>query len=80
MREQTQLEVSDGKLLYTWSYVVGDVCYVGICYGFESLRREVFLSEDLLEYYWAEKNELNDYGHPMNEKVIGDFLDYAGKD
>ena len=79
VREQTQLEVADGKLLYTWSYVVGETCYVGICYGFECINREVFLSEDLIEYYWAEKCELNDSEHPMNERVLLDFLNSGKK-
>lgn len=74
VREQTQLEVSDGKLLYTWTYVVGDICNIGICIGFESNNRVVFISEDLLEYYWSSKDELNDSDHPMNERVVEDVL------
>ena len=78
VREQTQIEVSDAKLLYTWSYTVGDVCYVGICFGFNCVNREVFLSEELIEYYWADRRELNDSEHPMNEKVILDVLANSG--
>ncbi len=74
VREQTQLEVSDGKPLYTWSYVMGDVCYIGICIGFTSANREVFMSEELLDYYWANSFELNDSEHPMNESVLKDVL------
>lgn len=72
VRDQTQLEVSHGKLIYTWSYTVGDICYVGICYSFESVHKDVFLSEELLDYRWATKEELSDY--PMNDRVRNDMF------
>jgi len=74
VREQTQLEVSEGKLLYTWSYVVGEVCYVGICIGFDSQNPVVIMSEECLDYYWATVDELNDHEHPMNDNVLKDVL------
>jgi len=72
VREQTQLEVTNGSPYYTWSYVVGDTCYVGICYLFETLSGEVLISEELVDYAWVEKQHLNEYN--MDEKVRKDVL------
>lgn len=70
VREQTQLEVNNGIPYYTWSYTVGDICYVGICYLFETMEKEVFISEDLVDYAWVEKARLDEYN--MDEKVRRD--------
>lgn len=70
--EQTQLVVTNGTPYYTWSYVVGDTCYVGICYLFETMAKEVFISEELVDYAWVEKHRLNEYH--MDEKVRKDVL------
>ncbi len=72
VREQTQLEVGAGRFLYPWSYVVGDVCYVGICYLFETAQTEVFLSEELLEACWELPEKLNEY--TMNKNVLCDIM------
>ncbi len=74
VREKTQLEVAKGTLLYTWSYVVGETCYVGICICFEKFSGEVLISEDLLDHAFIEKSEMNDEAHPMNAKVIEDIF------
>ena len=70
VEEQTQLTVTNGTPYYTWSYIVGDTCYVGICYLFETMENEVFISEDLVDYAWVEKDHLDDYN--MDEKVRRD--------
>ena len=72
VREQTQLEVNNGTPYYTWSYIVGDICYVGICYLFETMETEVFISEDLVDYAWVEKDHLKEYN--MDENVRRDVL------
>lgn len=72
VQEQTQLVVTNGIPYYTWSYIVGDTCYVGICYLFETMANEVFISEDLVDYAWVEKHLLNEYN--MDEKVRKDVL------
>ncbi len=72
VQEQTQMVVTNGAPYYTWSYIVGDVCYVGICYLFESMTNEVFISEDLVDYAWVEKERLNEYN--MDARVLHDVL------
>ena len=72
VQEQTQMVVTNGTPYYTWSYIVGDVCYVGICYLFESMTNEVFISEDLVDYAWVEKERLNEYN--MDARVLRDVL------
>lgn len=74
VREQTQLEVSEGSTLYTWSYVMGDTCFVGICIGFNSTHSDIFISEELQDYAWVSKEELNSPEHPMNARVVQDVL------
>ncbi len=72
VQEQTQLVVTNGTPYYTWSYIVGDTCYVGICYLFETMANEVFISEELVDYAWVEKSRLEEYN--MDEKVRKDVL------
>lgn len=72
VQEQTQLVVANGTPYYTWSYIVGDTCNVGICYLFEVTSGEVFLSEELADYEWVEKSRLGEY--KMDENVRRDVL------
>ena len=64
VQEQTQLTVTNGTPYYTWSYVVGDTCYVGICYLFETMTNEVFISEDLVDYAWVARQPPGPWGNP----------------
>lgn len=46
---KTGLDVKIGRILYTWTYVVGEIQYLGLAYLCETDEDIVVLSEDLLE-------------------------------
>ena len=58
---KTGLDVKIGRILYTWTYVVGEIQYLGLAYLCETDEDIVVLSEDLLEYKWIEPDEFKDY-------------------
>lgn len=61
IQENTGLKVEMSRLLYTWSFMIGDVCNLGISYLCLSAEDEVILSEDLHNYKWILKEEINNY-------------------
>lgn len=61
IHENTGLNVEMSRLLYTWSFMIGDVCNLGISYLCLSAEDEVILSEDLHNYKWILKEEINNY-------------------
>lgn len=71
IKEQTGLEAVIERIAYTWSYVVGDVHYIGISYICEALTEEVILSEELNAYCFVGMEEFRDY--ITNEKVLKDI-------
>lgn len=72
IKEQTGLETMIDRIAYTWSYVVGDVHHIGISYECMALDDEVILSEDLHDYRFVSKNELEDY--ITNRKLLEDVV------
>ena len=72
INEQTYLDIAEKKILYTWSYQVGDTGYVGLAYLCEADADIVILSEELTEYKWVEKEEFADYIE--NKYLLNDVL------
>lgn len=72
--EDTGLSVQINKILYTWSFMVGDVCNIGISYLCISGSDVVVLSEDLNDYKWVTKSEFNDY---IENKAILEDIERA---
>ena len=70
--EKTSLSISQKKILYTWSYQVGDVSYLGISYLCETEDDMVILSEDLSGYEWVEIDNFKEY--IQNEDILRDAL------
>ncbi len=59
--DKTYLLVQNKRILYTWSYQVGDTGYVGLAYLCEVDSDIVILSEELQEYRWVKLGEFPDY-------------------
>ncbi len=72
VREQVGLEVYTDRVFYTWSYVVGDTCNVGICFLCRAFDSEVILSEDLRDFEWIVKDDIA--GKISNKDVLEDIL------
>ena len=71
IREQTGLETMVDHIIYTWSYLVGDVHHIGISYECMTLTDEVFLSEELNDYRFVGKEEFEQY--ITNSKLYEDI-------
>ena len=69
--EKTRIEAYISKIMYTWSFMVGDVCNIGITYLCITTQDDVVLSEDLLEYKWITKDEIPRY--ITNQNVLEDL-------
>lgn len=68
--EQTGLSVVIDRILYTWSFMTGEVFNVGISFLCRATMAEVLLSEDLVESKWVTKEELENF---VDRKIIDDL-------
>lgn len=71
INENTGLCVQVDHVLYTWSFMTGDVFTIGISYLCLSGMDEVVLSEDLHNYKWIQKEDIYDYIE--NQDLIDDI-------
>ena len=74
INENTGINAEISKILYTWSFMVGEVCNIGISYLCLCSMDEVFLSEELHNYKWISKEEFKDY---IDNKDIIDDIERA---
>ena len=72
--ENTGLSVLINRILYTWSFMVGDVCNIGISFLCISIQDEVIFSEEINDYKWVKKDELVNY---IDNKAILADIDKA---
>jgi ADP-ribose pyrophosphatase YjhB (NUDIX family) len=68
--EKTGLSVQIDRILYTWSFMVGDVCNIGISFLCLSASTEVILSEDLNDCIWVSKDDFETYID--NKSILAD--------
>ena len=68
--EQTGISVTIDRLLYTWSFMTGDVFNIGISYLCLATLETVLLSEELVDYQWIRREEFNNY---IDKKIIEDI-------
>lgn len=68
--EQTGLAASIDRILYTWSFMTGDVFNIGISYLCRVSFDGVILSEDLVDSRWIMKEEMENY---ISGKVLEDI-------
>ncbi len=76
--DKTYLLVQDKKILYTWSYQVGDTGYVGLAYLCEVDSDIVILSEEIQEYRWVKLEEFPDY--ITNHAILKDVQRVLGSE
>ncbi|HWT26859.1 MAG TPA: hypothetical protein VN131_02890, partial [Mobilitalea sp.] len=58
------------RILYTWTFTVGDEFNIGISYLCIVPMDNVILSEDLNDYKWIKRDEFEDY---IDRKVLEDI-------
>ncbi len=68
--EQTGLSVVIDRILYTWSFMTGEVFNIGISFLCRATMAEVLLSEELVESKWVTKEELEHY---VDRKILDDL-------
>lgn len=68
--EQTGLSATVDRILYTWSFMTGDLFHIGISYLCRVSFDDVILSEDLVDSAWVVKEELENY---LSSKVLEDI-------
>jgi 8-oxo-dGTP pyrophosphatase MutT (NUDIX family) len=61
IQEQTGISATIDKILYTWSFITGEVCNVGISYLCLTPFDSVILSEELDDYCWIQREEFESY-------------------
>lgn len=71
VEENSGLITTIDKILYTWSFMVGDICNIGIAYSLLAFNDTVLLSEELNAYKWVNREEINEYVE--NESVLHDI-------
>ena len=73
IQEQTGLTAEIDRILYTWTFMVGSVCSLGLtylCYT-DMEEEDVQLSEDLHDYRWVSADEFGDY--ISNKRMLEDI-------
>lgn len=71
IKETTGVEAVIDKILYTWSYMLGDECNIGISYLCYAVQEDVQLSEEYISYQWVEREELESI--IQNKKLLEDI-------
>lgn len=59
--ENAGLTAHINRILYTWSFMIGDVCTIGICFHLLCTSDEVVLSEELNDFKWVTREEIGKY-------------------
>lgn len=68
--EQTGLSATIERILYTWSFMTGDVYNIGISYLCRVTFDDILLSEDLVDSNWIWKEELEGY---IDRRILEDL-------
>lgn len=68
--EQTGLHASLDRILYTWSFLTGEVFNIGISYLCRVSSMDVILSEELVDSNWITREEFENY---LEGKVLLDI-------
>lgn len=73
IQEQTGLNVVIDRILYTWTFMMGPVCNLGLTYLCLTDMEEddVVIPEDLHDAKWIEPEDFPDYIH--NQRMLDDL-------
>lgn len=73
IQEQTNLTTTVGCILYTWTFMLGSECNLGLAYLCltDQDEEDVILSEDLNGSKWIEGTEFQEYIH--NKHMLEDL-------
>lgn len=73
IQEQTGLESTVDRILYTWTFMTGSECNLGLAYLCQTEMDEdsVKLTEDSKAFKWIEADEFSEYVH--NKKMLDDL-------
>lgn len=71
IEESTGLVAEINRIMYTWSFMLGDIHTIGIAYYCLTVMDEVVLSEELNDFKWVSKDEIKDYIE--NQKILDDI-------
>ena len=70
IHEQTGLSASIDHILYTWTFMTGEVFNIGISYLCRVSFDDVVMSEDLMDSKWILREEMEGY---LSRKVLEDI-------
>jgi len=71
IKEAVGIDAVIDRILYTWSYMLGDECNIGISYLCYAVEEDVQLSEDYTAYQWVERHEMESM--IQNKKLLEDI-------
>ena len=75
IQEQTGLSVVVDRILYTWTFMIGSECNLGLAYLCltDMEEDEVVISEELNDAKWIDAEEFPEYIH--NQRMLQDLED-----
>ena len=68
--EQTGISATIDRLLYTWTFMTGEVFNIGISYLCLATLDDIMLSEELVDYRWIGREEFSSF---IDRRVLEDF-------
>ncbi len=71
IQESTGLSAEITEISYTWTYRLGDSRYMGIAFVCEASDIMIMLSEELHDYKWVTKQEIEEY--VQNQPLLKDM-------
>lgn len=60
------LSIKISKILYTWSYTLGEVFHIGIAYLCKADSDIVMMSDDYSDFVWVEPDKFGEYIEDQN--------------
>ncbi len=68
--EQAGISVTIDRLLYTWTFLTGEVFNIGISYLCLATMDNVTLSEELVDYRWIKREEFSSF---IDQRILEDI-------
>lgn len=71
LEEKVGITAEVSEILYSWGFTAGEVCTVGIAYQLVCEQDEVVLAEEITDYKWVLKDEIDQY--VTNQAILEDL-------